>query len=170
MARKKQPPVQVVKAKEQWEINNELAAQVTDAVHKGLDGNLIVKSIPHPTTANQKWRYKNPTEKQAVNRWAEGVSGNPAGRPKGSKNKLTTVKEAATRGDGLSPAEMMMEIARRQFAQETTTGDALALKVIIEANKFIEATADTKATLQDVKEMSDDEIRTEVLRLVGNDK
>lgn len=156
--------------KPDYNISDKIADQIRDAVHKGLDGNLIVKSAKRSRTQAQIDRDTNPTEGQIKNRWSEGVSGNPAGRPKGSKNKITGVLEAITRGDGLSPAEMMMEIARRQFAQETTAGDALALKVIVEANKFIETTADTKATLQDVKAMSDDEIRTEVLRLVGNDK
>lgn len=118
----------------------------------------------------QIYRINNPTERQLKARFQKGSSGNPAGKPKGAKNKLTLVKEAATRGEGLSPAEMMMEIARRNYAQETTAGDNLALKAIIEANKYIEATADTKATLKDVKDMTDDEIKEEVLRLVENDK
>lgn len=120
-------------------------------------------------TEAQKHRIENPTESQKANRFQPGVGGNPRGKPKGAKNKLTLVKEAAERGEGLSPAEMMMEIARRNYSQQTLSGDNLALKAIIEANKYIEATADTKATLKDVKEMTDEEIHSEVLRLV-NDK
>ena len=110
----------------------------------------------------------NPNERKtdSKGKFLPGHSGNPAGKPKGARNKLTLVREAAERGEGLSPAEMLIEIARRNFAQQTTSGDNLAMKAIIEANKFIEVSADVDAQT-DVTTMTDDELQAELRRVLG---
>ena len=100
-------------------------------------------------------------------RWLSGTSGNPAGKPKGARNKLTLVREAAERGEGLSPGEMLMEIARRNFAEQTTSGDNIAIKAIIEANKYIEASKDAEIGSEKLKEMTDEEIQEELERILG---
>ena len=101
-------------------------------------------------------------------KWKKGQSGNPAGKVRGTKNKLTTVKEAAERGEGLSPGEMLMEIARRNFAQRTASGDNIAMKAIIEANKYIEATEDAKLDSGALKDMTDEEINDALIEALGN--
>jgi len=123
-----------------------------------------------PQTEAQIYRAANPTEKQLAARFSKGVSGNKAGKAAGTLRKVTLVKEAIAKGEGLSPAEMMMEIAARNFGKDSTAGDALALKAIIEANKYVEVTEDTRATIEaaDVDDMSDAELDKEILKLVGN--
>ncbi len=114
---------------------------------------------------------REPTAAQLAARFKPKESGNRNGKPKGAKNKITLVKEAIAKGEGLSPAEMMLEIASRNFEKDSTSGDALALKAIIEANKYIEVTEDTRAAIEaDVDNMSDEELNKEILTLVGNDK
>ena len=100
-------------------------------------------------------------------KWVKGISGNPKGKPAGAKNKLTLVKEAAERGEGLSPGEMLMEIARRNFAQRTVSGDNIAMKAIIEANKYIEVSKDAEVDVSKLKEMTDEEINAELVKMIG---
>lgn len=120
-------------------------------------------------TENQIHRLSNPTDKQVEQgRFQKGVSGNPAGKPKGARNKATLIKEAAARGEGLSPAEMILEISRRAFSQNTMTGYNLAFNAAKEAQKYIEADANTEATKEEIKDMSDAELEKAVLRLVPN--
>lgn len=111
-----------------------------------------------------------PSAAQLAARFQPGVSGNSNGKPTGAVNKITLVKEAIAKGEGLSPGEMMMEIAARNFGKDSTAGDALALKAIIEANKYIEPSADTKAVIESssVGDMTDEELDKEILTLVGN--
>jgi hypothetical protein len=112
--------------------------------------------VQHPNAAKQHWK--------------KGESGNPKGKPLGSRNKLTLTKEAFSRGEGLSPADMLVEIARRNFAQATTAGDNLAMKAIIEANKFIEPTADAEVIKENVKDVSTEDLQARVFQLVSNEK
>jgi hypothetical protein len=111
-----------------------------------------------------------PSEAQLAARFKPGVSGNPGGKPLGASHKITLVKEAIAKGEGLSPGEMMMEIAARNFGKDSTAGDALALKAIIEANKYVEPSADTQAVIEasSVDDMTDEELDKEILTLVGN--
>jgi hypothetical protein len=111
-----------------------------------------------------------PSEAQLAARFQPGVSGNSNGKPLGAVNKITLVKEAIAKGEGLSPGEMMMEIAARNFGKDSTAGDALALKAIIEANKYVEPSADTQAVIEasSVDDMTDEELDKEILTLVGN--
>ena len=99
--------------------------------------------------------------------WKPGESGNPNGRPLGSKNKLLKLtKEAFEEISGMSPGEMLAMIAQRQFAQSTAAGDAMAIKAITEANKYIEPTQDAKtASEEKVGDMSEEDILTKILEL-----
>lgn len=98
--------------------------------------------------------------------WKPGESGNPNGRPLGSKNKLKLTKEAFEEVSGISPGEMLAMIAQRQFAQKTAAGDAMAIKAITEANKYIEPTQDAKTAAEEkVEELSEDELLARILEL-----
>jgi DNA polymerase III delta prime subunit len=98
--------------------------------------------------------------------WKPGESGNPNGRPLGSKNKLKLTKEAFEEVAGISPGEMLAMIAQRQFAQKTAAGDAMAIKAITEANKYIEPTQDAKTAAEEkVEELSEDELLARILEL-----
>ena len=98
--------------------------------------------------------------------WKPGESGNPNGRPLGSKNKLKLTKEAFEEVAGVSPGEMLAMIAQRQFAQSTAAGDAMAIKAITEANKYIEPTQDAKTAAEEkVEELSEDELLARILEL-----
>ena len=98
--------------------------------------------------------------------WKPGESGNPHGRPLGSKNKLKLTKEAFEEVAGISPGEMLAMIAQRPFAQSTAAGDAMAIKAITEANKYIEPTQDAKtASEEKVEDMSEEDILTKILEL-----
>jgi hypothetical protein len=98
--------------------------------------------------------------------WKPGESGNPNGRPLGSKNKLKLTKEAFEEVAGISPGEMLAMIAQRQFAQKTAAGDAMAIKAITEANKYIEPTQDAKTAAEEkIEELSEDELLARILEL-----
>ena len=98
--------------------------------------------------------------------WKPGESGNPNGRPLGAKNKIRLTKEAFEEVAGLSPGEMLAMIAQRQFAQSTAAGDAMAIKAITEANKYIEPTQDAKTAAEaKVEELSEDELLARILEL-----
>tara|TARA_R100000656_G_scaffold105977_1_gene78055 strand:+ start:152 stop:529 length:378 start_codon:yes stop_codon:yes gene_type:complete len=103
--------------------------------------------------------------------WKPGESGNPKGRPLGSKNKIMKLtKEAFEELSGMSPGEMLAVIAQRQFAQSTTQGDSMAIKAITEANKYIEPTQDAKtANEEKVEDMSEEDLMTRLLELTQND-
>jgi transcription-repair coupling factor (superfamily II helicase) len=103
--------------------------------------------------------------------WKAGESGNPKGRPLGSKNKVKYTKEAFEEAAGLSPGEMLAQIAARHFAQGTSQGDALCIKAITEANKYLEPTQDAKTAAEDkAEDMSDAELMRRLLDLTEEDE
>jgi len=111
------------------------------------------------------------TEAGKESRFKPGVSGNPGGRPKGSKSKITLTKEAFEEVAGLSPGEMLATIAQRHFAQCTAAGDQIAIKAIMEANKYIEPTKNVMAERGKVADMSKEEIKSRLKNLkIVNDK
>jgi hypothetical protein len=113
-------------------------------------------------------KKENPAGHLKKYEWKPGVSGNPNGRPIGSKNKSMYTKEAFETAAklGLSAAEMLVAIASRQFAEGTEKGDALALKAITEANKYIEPTQNaTLAVDKKVSDMSEKELMTRLMEL-----
>ena len=98
--------------------------------------------------------------------WKPGESGNPNGRPLGYKNKLKLTKEAFEEAAGVSPGEMLAMIAQRQYAQKTAAGDAMAIKAITEANKYIEPTQDAKTASEErVEDMSEEDLLERILEL-----
>ena len=98
--------------------------------------------------------------------WKPGESGNPNGRPLGSKNKLKLTKEAFEEVAGVSPGEMLAMIAQRQFAQKTAAGDSMAIKATTGANKYIEPTQDAKTASEDkVEDLSEEELLERILEL-----
>jgi transcription-repair coupling factor (superfamily II helicase) len=102
--------------------------------------------------------------------WKPGESGNPNGRPLGSKNKLKLTKEAFEEVAGVSPGEMLAQIAQRQFAQKTAAGDSMAIKAITEANKYIEPTQDAKSAKEEkVEDMSEEDLMNRLLELTKAD-
>jgi len=121
--------------------------------------------------ARQKEVDREFTNAGKGNRFKPGVSGNPAGRPKGIKNKITLTKEAFEEVAGLSPGEMLATIAQRHFAQGTAAGDQIAIKAIMEANKYIEPTKDAMADQENVADMSKEEIKSRLKNLkIVNDE
>jgi len=57
-------------------------------------------------------------------RWSKGASGNPAGRPAGSRNKTTLLLEALLEGEG--------EKLTRKAIEKALEGDSLALRLCLE--------------------------------------
>jgi hypothetical protein len=61
---------------------------------------------------------------------------------------------------------MLAMIAQRQYAQSTAAGDAMAIKAITEANKYIEPTQDAKtASEEKVEDMSEEDLLERILEL-----
>jgi len=109
-------------------------------------------------------------------RFKKGVSGNPAGRKKGSKNKNTevpSVEEAMKKmvlEDGKIPhSVVLMMLLERSVAQNTSAGDKMALDCIREINKYTEATKDAKEVNKNtVEDLSNKEIEERLFKIVNN--
>ena len=61
----------------------------------------------------------------ARGRWAKGHSGNPAGKPRGRRNRATVLREALRAGGG-DPAVL------RAVVMQALAGDAVAARLVIE--------------------------------------
>jgi hypothetical protein len=65
----------------------------------------------------------SPSLRTASGRFAKGSSGNPAGRPKGARNRATLMAEALETGDA--------KICVRKLAKLALAGDSVALRFLI---------------------------------------
>ena len=61
----------------------------------------------------------------ARGRWAKGHSGNPAGKPRGTRNRATVLREGL-RSAGMDPAGL------RAVAAQALAGDPAAVRLVIE--------------------------------------
>lgn len=64
-------------------------------------------------------------------KFPKGVSGNPAGRPKGSKNKTTLIKQAIE-GDLVEQLQESAPAIMQKAIEKALKGDAAMIKLIIE--------------------------------------
>lgn len=134
------------------------------------DPNAVVKKLS-PSGHNNIAAFGEAT------RFKPGVSGNPNGRPKGSKNKNkntgATVAEAfAELNDRLmSNGEMLAAIAEKALREDTMTGLKIALECVKEANKYIEPTMDAKEASKrhPIEDISSKEIEERLLRIVNEE-
>ena len=109
-------------------------------------------------------------------RFKKGVSGNPAGRPKGSKNKHATVpsveealKEMVLIDGNIPHSVRLRMLLERNMAQNTPAGDKMALECIKEINKYTEASKDAKeANKNSVEDLSDKEIKDKLFKIVND--
>ena len=111
---------------------------------------------------------------QSKSLWKKGQSGNPKGRPKGSKNKLSLLREAV-----LENAENIVlsnfEDIVRSTVELAKQGDATALKIvwdrIIPAKRTVEEKVDGEDKLNisisivgmDVSEVGGEKVETDVV-------
>jgi len=81
------------------------------------------------TTKSETIRVLEKREKKKQHLWKAGQSGNPTGRPKGAKNKVTMLKQAV-----LLKAEELVLTNWEEVVQTTLTlakeGDSTALKIL----------------------------------------
>jgi hypothetical protein len=81
------------------------------------------------------------------NRFAKGRSGNPKGRPKGTKNFATTFHEVTqelirVRENGKDKTMTKLEAAFRQLVSKAMSGDLKATKEILQWNRVFEDAAE----------------------------
>jgi hypothetical protein len=76
----------------------------------------VIKALPHPA--------ENTAKKQRGRPFELGKSGNPSGRPKGSRNKTTLAVEALLDGES--------EAITRKLLEKALEGDMTALRLCLE--------------------------------------
>jgi Family of unknown function (DUF5681) len=101
----------------------------------------------------------------------KGISGNPAGRPKGSKNLATVLQQAlqekvVIREDGRRKTVTKLEAAVKQLVDKASSGDMVALRHLIALAGSVEAQA-TDAAEQHVPEADLNVMRGLLQRLEG---
>jgi hypothetical protein len=150
-----------------------------DKVSKKLNKVLLAKN-PNAETIPMKSKQSlgslSIAESGKATQFKPGVSGNPAGRPKGSKNKNKntgpTVSEAfADLNDRLmSNGEMLAAIAEKALREDTMTGLKIALECVKEANKYIEPTMDAKEANKQapIKDLTQQEIKERLFKIVND--
>lgn len=92
----------------------------------------------HPTSISGG--YGKPPR---ANRFGKGSSGNPAGRPKGSKNLRTLIKQAAAKKisvyeDGKTMRKTKMDIAVTQMFNKAVKGEPRFTQMVLEHFKNAE--------------------------------
>jgi len=110
-------------------------------------------------------------------RFKPGVSGNPTGKgKKGSKNKHVSIpsieeamKDMVLIDGNITASVRLMMLMERNMAQNTPTGDKMALECIKEINKYTEATKDAKeVNKNDVEDLSNKEIKERLFKIVND--
>lgn len=76
--------------------------------------------------------FKGELVRNAEGQFVEGVSGNPAGRPKGSKNRITVLK-MATEESWRERNAQRLEVLLDMILQDALDGDRSARKMIFDA-------------------------------------
>jgi hypothetical protein len=99
----------------------------------------------------------------------EGESGNPAGRPKGSKNLSTILKEMLEEEieitlDGKKERKQFKDIIVRRLVKKANDGDLRAIQEIFDrtegkAKQEVEQSTTIKDQRLDLSKLSDDELR-----------
>ena len=78
---------------------------------------------PNDKAKSEKTKNNNPVAKNR-GKFRKGQSGNPAGRPKGSRNRATLAAEALLEGEADELMRLLIEMAK--------SGDAKALRICID--------------------------------------
>ena len=76
------------------------------------------------TAGNQAMAPEKTGKKQGTGQWATGQSGNPDGRPKGTKNKTTLIAQALLEGEAEALTRKCIDLAKK--------GRPVALKLCLE--------------------------------------
>ena len=78
---------------------------------------------PEKTDSEGDLRWELHQLRDAVGRWQKGVSGNPVGRPRGSKNRATLLAQALL--------EATSDILTQKAIEKALTGDSVSLRFIL---------------------------------------
>lgn len=82
------------------------------------------KQQSEPFNANELPRYPEKTGRDQEGRFAKGASGNPAGRPRGTRNRATRLAEVILEGEAQALVRKAIDLA--------VNGDTAALRLCVE--------------------------------------